>query len=109
MNRSAAEASQLLGIPRDSDRNTIAHAYRELARTVHPDVSSDADAAERFASLAEAYRIATTAPARPRVVRTGDPVPVRRPRPGPQSTQQAPIVAGPVRIRPSSVRGKATQ
>ena len=45
MNRRAVEAFQLLGIPRDSDRNTIAHAYRQLARATHPDVSSDADAA----------------------------------------------------------------
>lgn len=99
MNRRAVEAFQLLGIPRGSDRNTIAHAYRQLARATHPDVSSDADAAERFANLAEAYRIATTEPARRSVGSDVDEVPVRRP--GARPAQDAPIVAGPVRINPS--------
>lgn len=100
MNRSAVEAFQLLGIPRDSDRDTIAHAYRRLARAVHPDVSPDADAAERFAALTEAYRIATAAPLPRPVSHLGDEVPVRRPdvRPRPEP----PIVAGPVRVDPSS-------
>ena len=101
MNRRAVEAFQLLGIPRDSDRDTIAHAYRRLARAVHPDVSPDADAAERFADLTEAYRIATTAPAPPRpVAHPGDEVPVRRP--DTRLTPEPPIVAGPVRVGPSS-------
>ena len=99
MNPSAIEAFQLLGIPRDSDRDTIAHAYRRLARAVHPDVSAEADAAERFANLADAYRIATTAPAHQPAVLAGDEVPIRRP--GVPNAQEAPIVAGPVRISPS--------
>jgi len=100
MNRRAVEAFQLLGIPRDSDRDTIAHAYRRLARTVHPDLSADADAAERFADLAEAYRIATAAPSRQAAVPAGEAVPVR-PRDVP-TAQEAPIIAGPVRIWQSS-------
>ena len=103
MNRRAVEAFQLLGIPRDSDRDTIAHAYRRLARAVHPDVSAEADAAERFANLAEAYRIATTAPHQP-TMPVGDAVPIRRP--GVPHAQGAPIVAGPVRISPSSDPGE---
>ena len=104
MNRTAVEAFQLLGIPRDSDRDTIAHAYRRLARAVHPDVSAEAGAAERFANLAAAYRIATTAPAHRSPMPAGDAVPVRRP--GVPRAQGAPIVAGPVRISPSSDHGE---
>ena len=78
MNRRAVEAFQLLGIPRDSDRDTIAHAYRRLARAVHPDVSAEADAAERFANLAEAYRVAATAPALQPTMPACDAVPIRR-------------------------------
>ena len=99
MDRRAVEAFQLLGIPRDSDRSAIAHAYRRLARAIHPDVSADADAAERFASLAEAYRIATAAPEPQRDAPPAfDEVPVRPA----WSAPEAPIVAGPVRIRRST-------
>ena len=100
MNRRDVEAFELLGIPRDSDRDTIAHAYRRLARTVHPDVSTDAEASERFANLADAYRIATTSPAHQAEGPVGEAVPVWRP--GVPHAQEAPIVAGPVRISPSS-------
>ena len=100
MNGRAVEAFQLLGIPRDSDRDTIAHAYRRLARAIHPDVSHDADAAERFADLTEAYRIAITAPAPRPASRRGDEVPVRPPRL--PLMPEPPIVAGPVRINPAA-------
>jgi len=110
MIRRAVEAFQLLGIPQDSDRDTIAHAYRRLARTVHPDVSADAEAGERFANLAEAYRVATSALALeappacggqpPPDIPVGDAVAVRRL--GVPQPNEAPIIAGPVRIRPSS-------
>lgn len=107
MDSKAVEAFRLLGIPRDSNHDAIAHAYRQLARSVHPDVSSDADAAERFASLAEAYRIAQAAPpahvAPPSAAEpTGAPVPRRRVRA--QAPQDPPIVAGPVRIVPPGRR-----
>jgi hypothetical protein len=102
MDRRAIEAFELLGVPEDSDRNTIAHAYRRLARTMHPDVSADHDASERFTSLTEAYHIAASAPARTAAASAqadvGSEVPVRRA----WSTHEAPIVAGPVRVRPSS-------
>lgn len=105
MDRRAIEAFQLLGIPQDSDRNAIAHAYRRLARATHPDVSADADASERFVNLTQAYRIATSAPEHQTTAATKDvdagagvEVPVRRA----WSTQEAPIVAGPVRVRPST-------
>lgn len=100
----AVEAFQLLGIPPDSDRDAITHAYRRLARTVHPDVSADADATQRFVALAEAYRIATTAPAGRLAAPAGGEVPVRWT--GGQSMQDAPIVAGPVRVGPPSAQGE---
>jgi len=102
MDRRAIEAFELLGIPEGSDRDTIARAYRRLARTTHPDVSADRDASERFASLTEAYRIAASAPAQTGAASTpadvGVGVPVRRA----WSTHEPPIVAGPVRVRPLS-------
>ena len=100
MSKQAVEAFRLLGIPLDSDRDTIAHAYRQLARSVHPDVSSAGDAAERFASLTEAYQIATTAPGAQAADHVGAEVPVQRIA---WLREDPPIVAGPVRVDPSSV------
>jgi hypothetical protein len=66
--REVAEALTVLGIPADSDWAQVARAYRRLARATHPDVSSDPDAAQRFATVTAAYRVlsGTTGPgARP--------------------------------------------
>ena len=57
MDRQLDEALKVLGIPADSDRETVASAYRRLARATHPDVSPDPDAAERFAIVTAAYRV----------------------------------------------------
>jgi hypothetical protein len=54
-----ADALRVLGIPADSDRERVTHAYRRLARATHPDVSPDPNAAERFAAVADAYRLAS--------------------------------------------------
>jgi curved DNA-binding protein CbpA len=54
------QAFRLLGIPADSDRATVTHAYRRLARVTHPDVSRDPQAAHRFAVLTRAYRLLVT-------------------------------------------------
>ena len=61
MDKGRADAFQVLGIPADSDAEAVAHAYRRLARVTHPDVSADPEAANRFATLAAAYRLATQA------------------------------------------------
>lgn len=53
------EAFRVLGIPADSDQDSVAHAFRHLARATHPDVSPDPDAADRFASLIAASRLAS--------------------------------------------------
>ncbi len=46
-----------LGVARDASTSEIRKAYRALARKHHPDVSSDPDAAARFAAIAEAYEV----------------------------------------------------
>ena len=62
MDRRLSEALKVLGVPADSDRETMASAYRRLARRTHPDVSPAPDAAERFATVVAAYRMASGAP-----------------------------------------------
>ena len=124
------EAFGLLGVPVGSDREAVLHAYRRLARATHPDVSADPAAADRFATLTDAYRLACEVPQGI----AGDPAPagsaggsvracvgasepgdappapvwaVVGPVPMPmapgapaQVWRRPPIVAGPVRIRP---------
>lgn len=47
----------VLGVPRDAGREEIKRAFRALAAEVHPDVSAEPDAAERFREIAEAYDV----------------------------------------------------
>lgn len=95
------EAFRVLGIPPDSDRDAVVRAYRRLAQANHPDVSNDAEAAERFAAVAAAYQVISHMPRRDDV-----PVPGPTPRPTPMTTiggrihQRPPIVAGPVSVVP---------
>jgi DnaJ-class molecular chaperone len=48
---------EVLGLPRDADRQTIERAFHDLARECHPDVTEDPDADERFRELTEAYSV----------------------------------------------------
>jgi molecular chaperone DnaJ len=48
---------EVLGVSRDADDRAIKKAFRSLARELHPDVSEDPDAEERFRELAEAYEV----------------------------------------------------
>jgi len=48
---------KILGVKEDADIKEIKKAYRKLALKFHPDVSGEADAAERFKEVAEAYEV----------------------------------------------------
>lgn len=45
----------MMGIKRDATQDEVKRAYKKLARKYHPDVSTEADAEERFKALGEAY------------------------------------------------------
>ncbi|GAA4833719.1 DnaJ C-terminal domain-containing protein [Kitasatospora terrestris] len=47
----------VLGVPHDADQKTVKRAFRDLARTHHPDRSSEPDAQERFEEITEAYAV----------------------------------------------------
>jgi molecular chaperone DnaJ len=48
---------ELLGVPRDASEAAIKKAFRGLARRLHPDVSEEPDAEERFREVSEAYEV----------------------------------------------------
>ena len=51
------DAYEVLGVERGADERLIKKRFRVLARELHPDVNSDADAEERFKEAAEAYEV----------------------------------------------------
>lgn len=48
---------EVLGVDRDADQRTIKRAFLKKAREVHPDVSDDPDAEEKFKEVNEAYSV----------------------------------------------------
>ena len=48
---------EVLGVDRDADQQTIKRAFLKKAREVHPDVSDDPDAEEKFKEVNEAYSV----------------------------------------------------
>ncbi|MDN5725854.1 MAG: molecular chaperone DnaJ [Propionibacteriales bacterium] len=46
---------EILGVAKDASADEIKKAYRRKARTMHPDVASEPDAADRFKEVAQAY------------------------------------------------------
>jgi molecular chaperone DnaJ len=48
---------ELLGVGRDASDAEIKKAFRQLARELHPDVSDEPDAQERFREVVEAYEV----------------------------------------------------
>jgi molecular chaperone DnaJ len=55
---------ELLGVGRDASDAEIKKAFRRLARQLHPDVSEQADAGERFREVSEAYEVLSNAETR---------------------------------------------
>ncbi|WP_455645713.1 DnaJ domain-containing protein [Methanosphaera sp.] len=49
----------LLGVDKNSDKQTIKKAYRRLAKQYHPDVNSDNNSEEKFKQITEAYHVLT--------------------------------------------------
>ena len=47
----------VLGVPPDADAETIKKAFRNRARALHPDVSQDPTAPDKFHELSEAYGV----------------------------------------------------
>src|SRR5881296_1503993 len=56
---------QLLGVSRGATDEQIRSAYRKLARRYHPDVNNEANAAEQFKRITEAYEVLTDPQRRP--------------------------------------------
>ena len=48
---------EILGVPRGADEETLRNAYRIRAQELHPDVSKEPDAEERFRELSHAYDV----------------------------------------------------
>src|SRR5436190_1153395 len=48
---------EILGVDRSAGETDIKKAFRGLARTLHPDVSAEPDAEERFREVVEAYEV----------------------------------------------------
>lgn len=65
---------QILGVPRDAGPEQIKKAYRQLARKLHPDVTSEPDAADRFKKVAEAYEVLSDPKKKDLFDRGGDPL-----------------------------------
>ncbi|MFI7670122.1 DnaJ C-terminal domain-containing protein [Nocardia sp. NPDC049526] len=67
----ARDFYEVLGVPRDADKDQIQQAYRKLARRYHPDVNSEPAAADRFKEIGEAYQVLSDPSTRRRYDRFG--------------------------------------
>ena len=64
---------EVLGVAKDADAKTIKRAFLKLARKLHPDVSDDPDAEEKFKEVNEAYSVLSDDQKRVNYDRYGDP------------------------------------
>src|SRR3954451_18036912 len=55
---------EVLGVARDAPEQDIKKAFRRLARQLHPDVSEEPQAEERFREVSEAYEVLSNAETR---------------------------------------------
>ncbi len=70
----ARDFYDVLGVPRDASPEEIQRAYHRQARRLHPDVSSDPAAAERFKELTAAYEVLSDPGRRDRYDRSDGPM-----------------------------------
>ncbi|MFE1860881.1 DnaJ C-terminal domain-containing protein [Streptomyces anandii] len=68
----ARDFYEVLGVPRDADKDEIQRAYRKLARRYHPDVNKDPAAEERFKEINEAFSVLSDPDQRSRYDRFGE-------------------------------------
>lgn len=48
---------EVLGVSKSASKDEIKKAYRKLSKQYHPDINKEADAADKFKELAEAYEV----------------------------------------------------
>ena len=63
---------EVLGVPRDADAKTIKRAFLKKARVLHPDVSDDPNAEEKFKEVNQAYSVLSDERKRANYDRYGD-------------------------------------
>ncbi|MFI2760452.1 DnaJ C-terminal domain-containing protein [Streptomyces echinatus] len=68
----ARDFYEVLGVPRDADKDEIQRAFRKLARRYHPDVNKDPEAEERFKEINEAFSVLSDPDQRARYDRFGE-------------------------------------
>jgi molecular chaperone DnaJ len=67
----ARDYYDVLGVPREANKDDIKKAFRKLAREYHPDVSEHPDAEARFKEINEAYEVLSDDEKRARYDRFG--------------------------------------
>lgn len=73
INQQMTDYYEVLGVERDASSEQIKKAYRRMAMRYHPDVATEADAADRFKQVQEAYDVLSEENRRSIYDRGGDP------------------------------------